>query len=344
MTEDAKKFLAEVTALKTAAEKAATAVSDGKALERWRIEFLGRKSPLGRLSKSLTSLAEGDRPAAGKGLNELRADLKAKYESLQKRHGPKKAGADEARPDYTLPGVQPPIGTLHPLTKTYYEITAFFASLGFNVAHGPEVEDEFHNFGALNFPPDHPSRDAQDTLYVNDEWLLRTHTSPVQIRVMLEQRPPLRVIVPGRCFRADAVDASHYPVFHQVEGLLVDENVSLGDLKGTLAAFAEYIFGPDTKMRFRPHFFPFTEPSAEVDISCVVCGGEGCRTCGGKGWLEIAGAGMVHPNVFRNVGYDPEQWAGYAFGMGVERIAMLKYGIDDIRLFYENDFAFLKQF
>jgi phenylalanyl-tRNA synthetase alpha chain len=264
MTEDAKKFLAEVTALKTGAEKAATAVSDGKALERWRIEFLGRKSPLGRLSKSLTSLSEDDRPAAGKALNELRADLKAEYESLQNRLGPKKAGADEARLDYTLPGVQPPIGTLHPLTKTYYEITAFFASLGFNVAHGPEVEDEFHNFGALNFPPDHPSRDAQDTLYVNDEWLLRTHTSPVQIRVMLEQQPPLRVIVPGRCFRADAVDASHYPVFHQVEGLLVDENVSLGDLKGTLAAFAEYIFGADTKMRFRPHFFPFTEPSAEV--------------------------------------------------------------------------------
>jgi phenylalanyl-tRNA synthetase alpha chain len=344
MTEDAKKILAEAAALKNAAEKAAASASDRKAVESWRIEFLGRKSPLSRLSKSLSSLAEGDRPAAGQALNELRAGLQAEYESLQKRLGPREAGAGKARIDYTLPGVTPPIGTLHPLTKTYYEITAFFASLGFSIAHGPEVEDEFHNFGALNFPLDHPSRDAQDTLYVNDDWLLRTHTSPVQIRVMLEQQPPLRVIVPGRCFRADAVDASHYPVFHQVEGLLVDENVSLGDLKGTLAAFAAYIFGPDTRIRFRPHFFPFTEPSAEMDVSCAVCGGEGCGTCGGSGWLEIAGAGMVHPNVFRNVGYDPERWAGYAFGMGVERIAMLKYGIDDIRLFYENDFAFLTQF
>jgi phenylalanyl-tRNA synthetase alpha chain len=344
MKEDAKKFLAEVAAYRSAAEKAAGAASDKKELERWRIEFLGRKSQLSRLSKNLAALAEDDKPAAGKALNELRGELEARYEALRKQVAAEKAGAGEPPQDYTLPGVKPAIGSLHPVTKTYYEIVTFFAALGFSIAHGPEVEDEYHNFGALNFPPDHPSRDAQDTLYVNDEWLLRTHTSPVQIRVMLEQTPPLRVIVPGRCFRADTVDASHYPVFHQVEGLLVDENVSLGDLKGTLAAFAEYVFGAGTKMRFRPHFFPFTEPSAEVDVSCAVCGGEGCGTCGGSGWLEIAGAGMVHPNVFRNVGYDPEQWAGYAFGMGVERIAMLKYGIDDIRLFYENDFAFLKQF
>ncbi len=344
MTEDAKKFLAEVEALRKAAEKASASAADDKTLERWRIEFLGRKSPLSRLSKNLTSLAEDDRPAAGKALNELRANLEARYESLRTKLAGKKGGADARRVDYTLAGVQPSVGTLHPLTKTYYEIVAFFSSLGFAVAHGPEVEDEFYNFAALNFPPDHPSRDAQDTLYVSGDWLLRTHTSPVQIRVMSSQGPPLRVIVPGRCFRADAVDASHYPVFHQVEGLLVDENVSLGDLKGTLAAFAAYVFGPGTKMRFRPHFFPFTEPSAEVDVSCAVCDGKGCGTCGGKGWLEVAGAGMVHPNVFRNVGYDPEAWAGYAFGMGVERIAMLKYGINDIRLFYENDFAFLRQF
>jgi phenylalanyl-tRNA synthetase alpha chain len=344
MTENAGNFLAEVAALKEAAEKGAASLSDAKALENWRIEFLGRKSPLSRLSKGLSSLAEGDRPAAGQAVNELRAALQARYESLQKQLGSKKAAARETRVDYTLPGVTPPIGTLHPLTKTYDEIKTFFASLGFSVAHGPEVEDEFHNFSALNFPPEHPSRDEQDTLYINDEWLLRTHTSPVQVRVMLAQEPPLRVIVPGRCFRADAVDASHYPVFHQVEGLLVDENVSLGDLKGTLAAFAAYIFGPQTRIRFRPHFFPFTEPSAEMDVSCTVCGGEGCGTCGNTGWLEIAGAGMVHPNVFRNVGYDPERWAGYAFGMGVERITMLRHGIDDIRLFYENDFTFLKQF
>ncbi|NIT37018.1 MAG: phenylalanine--tRNA ligase subunit alpha [candidate division Zixibacteria bacterium] len=337
-------MLAETTALKKAAGEAAASVADEKELERWRVKFLGRKSALSRLSKSLSSLPEAEKPAAGRALNELRAELEGRYGRIQRQFAEKKAEAGKGRIDYTLPGITPAIGSLHPITKTYYEIAAFFTALGFSIADGPEVEDEFHNFGALNFPPDHPSRDAQDTLYINDEWLLRTHTSPVQVRVMLSQEPPLRVIVPGRCYRADAVDASHYPVFHQVEGLLVDDNVSLGDLKGTLAAFAEYVFGPGTKMRFRPHFFPFTEPSAEVDVSCAVCDGVGCPTCGGKGWLEIAGAGMVHPSVFRNVGYDPERWVGYAFGMGVERIAMLKYGVNDIRLFYENDFAFLQQF
>ena len=334
MSADTKKTLGQLAALQAAAEKAAASVDGPEALERWRVEFLGRKSALTGLSKKLGSLAEEDRPEVGRAINELRAELEGRLATLQKK-APAAAGGDGPDVDYSLPGVRPPTG---------YEIADFFTKLGFAIAHGPEVEDDFHNFTALNFPPDHPSRDTQDTLYVNDELLLRTHTSPVQIRVMLSQEPPLRVIVPGRCFRADAVDASHYPVFHQVEGLLVDETVSLGDLKGTLAAFAEYVFGPGTNMRFRPHFFPFTEPSAEVDVSCAVCGGDGCGTCGGNGWLEIAGAGMVHPNVFRNVGYDPERWAGYAFGMGVERIAMLKYGIDDIRLFYENDFAFLKQF
>ena len=343
MSEEAKKILDQLAALGKAAEKAADAVDGAEALERWRVEFLGRKSALTGLSKKMGALAEEDRPEIGRAVNELRAELERRLEALREKTSPKTAG-EGLDLDYTLPGVTPATGTLHPITKTYYEIAGFFAELGFGIAHGPEVEDDFHNFTALNFPPDHPSRDTQDTLYLGDELLLRTHTSPVQIRVMLAQEPPLRVIVPGRCFRADAVDASHYPVFHQVEGLLVDEAVSLGDLKGTLAAFAEYIFGAGTDMRFRPHFFPFTEPSAEVDVSCAVCGGGGCGTCGGTGWLEIAGAGMVHPNVFRNVGYDPERWAGYAFGMGVERIAMLKYGIDDIRLFYENDFAFLRQF
>jgi phenylalanyl-tRNA synthetase alpha chain len=341
--EETKKTLDKIAALGKAAEKAAASVDGPEALERWRVEFLGRKSALAALSKNLASLAEEDRPAVGRALNELRAGLEKRLGALRAKTAAATGGAG-TRIDYTLPGVRPPTGALHPITKTYYDIAAFFTKLGFAVAYGPEVEDEFHNFTALNFPPDHPSRDTQDTLYLDDDLLLRTHTSPVQVRVMLTQEPPLRVIVPGRCFRADAVDASHYPVFHQVEGLLVDEAVSLGDLKGTLAAFAAYVFGPGTEMRFRPHFFPFTEPSAEVDVSCAVCGGGGCGTCGGKGWLEIAGAGMVHPNVFRNVGYDPERWAGYAFGMGVERIAMLKYGIDDIRLFYENDFSFLRQF
>jgi phenylalanyl-tRNA synthetase alpha chain len=343
MSEVSRKMSDQLTVLGEAAEKAAAAVDGPQALERWRVEFLGRKSALAGLSKKLGSLAEADRPEAGRAINELRARLEERLAALQERLGAA-TRAERTDTDYSLPGVPPAVGLLHPVTKTYYEIADFFTQLGFAVAHGPEVEDDFHNFTALNFPPDHPSRDTQDTLYLSDELLLRTHTSPVQIRVMLAQRPPLRVIVPGRCFRADAVDASHYPVFHQVEGLLVDEAVSLGDLKGTLAAFAEYIFGPGTAMRFRPHFFPFTEPSAEVDVRCAVCGGDGCTTCGGSGWLEIAGAGMVHPNVFRNVGYDPERWAGYAFGMGVERIAMLKYGIDDIRLFYENDFGFLRQF
>jgi len=344
MTTEAKKVLTQAEVLRAAAEEAAARVDDDARLEAWRVEFLGRKSALNTLSKNLGSVPEADRPVAGKALNELRATLEAIYHELGQRL--RAAEADRPTPprDVTLPGVPSAVGKIHPITQTYYEIAAFFTQLGFAVAHGPEVEDDFHNFGALNFPPEHPSRDTQDTLYLAGDWLLRTHTSPVQIRVMLAQKPPLRVIVPGRCARADAVDASHYPVFHQVEGLLVDETVSLADLKGTLAAFAEYLFGTGTKIRFVPDYFPFTEPSADLSISCVMCGGRGCGPCGGTGWLEIAGAGMVHPNVFRNVGYDPEKWVGYAFGMGIERIAMLKYGIDDIRLFYENNFEFLRQF
>ncbi len=340
--ESSRAILSEIDALRKGAEDAAAAVSSAEDVERWRVDFLGRKSTLNQLGKKVATVAEQDRPAIGKALNDLRKRLSSLHEEMKARL----SGGAAAKPDidFTLPGLPPLSGNLHPITKTYYEITAFFASLGFSVAHGPEVEDDFHNFGALNFPPDHPSRDTQDTLYLNDNWLMRTHTSPVQIRVMTSREPPLRIIVPGRCFRADAVDASHYPIFHQVEGLLVDETVSLADLKGTLAAFAEYIFGAGTKIRFRPDYFPFTEPSADMAVSCVVCGGAGCGTCGGTGWLEIMGAGMVHPNVFRNVGYDAEAWQGYAFGMGVERIAMLRYGISDIRLFYENDLRFLRQF
>jgi len=332
----------ELTRILKAAEEAAAAVTDAAALESWRVEYLGRKAPLAQLSKALGGVPPAEKPAAGKALNDARAKLETLYGELQERT----AGGGQATAgfDYTLPGIPPNVGALHPITKTYYEITAFFAALGFGVYHGPEVEDDYHNFGALNFPPDHPSRDAQDTLFLSDKWLLRTHTSPSQIRVMTERQPPIRVLVPGRCYRADAPDASHTPGFTQVEGLVVDRDVTLGDLKGTLAAFVRYTFGPRTKMRFVPHYFPFTEPSAEVHISCAVCGGDGCSTCGGTGWLEIAGSGMVHPNVFRNVGYDPETWTGYAFGMGVERVAMLKYGINDIRLFYENDLRFLRQF
>lgn len=332
----------DLVSILSAAEKAAAAVSDAAALERWRVEYLGRKAPLAQLSKALGAVPAAEKPAAGKALNDARAKLENIYNELMAKTAGDKPSA--AGLDYTLPGVPANIGALHPITKTYYEITAFFAALGFGVYHGPEVEDDYHNFEALNFPPDHPSRDAQDTLFLNDKWLLRTHTSPSQIRVMTEHQPPIRVLVPGRCYRADAPDASHMPGFTQVEGLVVDRGITLADLKGTLAAFVRYIFGSQTKMRFVPHFFPFTEPSAEVHMSCTVCGGDGCSTCRGTGWLEIAGSGMVHPNVFRNVGYDPETWTGYAFGMGVERVAMLKYGINDIRLFYENDLRFLRQF
>lgn len=332
----------DLTSILNAAEEAAAGVTDAAALERWRVEYLGRKAPLAQLSKALGAVPAAEKPAAGKALNDARAKLEYIYNELVVKTAGDKPSA--AGLDYTLPGVPPNIGALHPITKTYYEITAFFAALGFGVYHGPEVEDDYHNFEALNFPPDHPSRDAQDTLFLSDKWLLRTHTSPSQIRVMTEHQPPIRVLVPGRCYRADAPDASHMPGFTQVEGLVVDRGITLADLKGTLAAFVRYIFGSHTKMRFVPHFFPFTEPSAEVHMSCTVCGGGGCSTCGGTGWLEIAGSGMVHPNVFRNVGYDPETWTGYAFGMGVERVAMLKYGINDIRLFYENDLRFLRQF
>jgi phenylalanyl-tRNA synthetase alpha chain len=350
MSDALDRILKEITALREAARAGAGAAADAAAREAWRVKYLGRKSEFQNIGRDIGALAAEEREAAGKAFNQLKNDLSALKEKLDggaaTRNGSPRGQnrADEAAADYTLPGVAPYVGALHPLTATYYEVAAFFAALGFGVAYGPEVEDDFHNFGALNFPPEHPSRDAQDTIYVNDERLLRTHTSPVQIRVMMSQPPPLRVIVPGRCFRADAPDASHFPVFTQVEGLLVDRNVSLGDLKGTLAAFARYVFGPETKMLFVPHYFPFTEPSAEVHISCTVCRGAGCGTCGRTGWLEIAGAGMVHPNVFRNVGYDPEEWVGYAFGMGLERIAMLVYGINDIRLFYENDLRFTRQF
>lgn len=342
MDEATKAFLEEINGLRGAAEEAAALVGDEGSLENWRVDFLGRRSPVSQLAKRLSEFPPDARPSLGRAVNELKAALDDLHARLKARVNTD-AGAAPAW-DYTLPATPVAFGRLHPVTSVGSEIISFFSSLGFGVAYGPEIEDDYHNFGALNFPDDHPSRDLHDTLYITRDLLLRTHTSPVQVRVMAATSPPLRIIAPGRCFRQDAVDASHFPVFTQVEGLLVDEGVSLGDLKGTLASFCRFIFGPETKMRFRPHFFPFTEPSAEVDIACAVCRGTGCATCGGKGWLEIAGAGMVHPHVFRNVGYDAEKWTGFAFGMGVERIAMLKYGVNDIRLFYENDLRFLRQF
>jgi phenylalanyl-tRNA synthetase alpha chain len=314
-------------------------------LEQIRVRYLGRQGALTTLLRSLGSLPEQERPRVGAAANEAKRELEALVESRlnETREAERRQQRSRTRHDLTLPGRRPVQGSLHPLTIVNDEIISIFVGLGFSVAEGPEVEDDYHNFEALNFPRDHPARDMQDTFYLGEDALLRTHTSPVQIRTMQAQRPPVRIICPGRVYRRDA-DITHSPMFHQVEGLAVDRNVSMGDLKGTLELFARAMFGPRSKIRFRPSFFPFTEPSAEVDVLCFLCGGGGCRVCSQSGWLEILGSGMVHPQVLRNVGYDPEEVTGWAFGMGVERIAMLKYGVDDIRLFFENDLRLLRQF
>jgi len=310
-----------------------------------RTKYLGRKGLLTSLLRKLGEADPAERPVLGKLTNEIKEELSARIEEALGRLA--SAGRDEAlmaeRIDVTLPGRGWPEGTLHPITLVSREICDVFSSLGFSIAEGPEVELDYYNFEALNIPRDHPARDMQDTLYVSENVVLRTHTSPVQVRVMEKMKPPVRVISPGKVYRRDS-DVSHTPMFHQVEGLLVDRGVSFGDLKGVLAYFVHQMFGASTALRFRPSFFPFTEPSAEVDIQCVMCGGSGCRVCGQSGWLEILGSGMVDPEVFRAVGYDAEEYTGFAFGLGVERIAMLKYGISDIRLFFENDRRFLEQF
>ena len=314
-------------------------------LEALRVKYLGRQGLLTQLLRSIPSLPPAQRPALGRQANQAKAEIETLLERrlAEVKRAERELELAAQRLDLTLPGRRPPLGTRHPLTQVQDEIIEIFLGLGFAVAEGPEVESDFYNFEALNIPRDHPARDMQDTFYLSEDVLLRTHTSPVQIRVMKAQRPPVRVICPGKVYRRDA-DITHSPMFHQVEGLAVDQNISMGDLKGTLELFAREMFGPGTRIRFRPSFFPFTEPSAEVDVLCFLCGGEGCRVCKGSGWLEILGSGMVHPQVLRNVGYDPEEVTGWAFGMGVERIAMLKYGIDDIRLFFENDLRFLQQF
>jgi len=318
-------------------------------LEQLRIKCLGRKSLLASSIKTLGAFRAEERAILGKTLNTLKAQIESKLSEAKAKLLEQPALAPV---DVTLPGVSPPVGRLHPITQTMAEIIACFAPMGFEVVEGPELELEFYNFDALNIPPDHPSRETFDTFFVEapspeprkGKLLLRSHTSPVQIRVMQARKPPLRILVPGKVFRPDPLDASHSFMFHQVEGLMVDDRTNFADLKGVLATFVGQVFGPSTKMRFRPHFFPFTEPSAEVDIACAGCRGRGCSTCGHKGWLEILGCGMVHPNVFKAVGYDPTKVQGFAFGLGVERIAMLKHGMIDIRLFFENDLRFLEQF
>jgi phenylalanyl-tRNA synthetase alpha chain len=317
-------------------------VSSPEGLDRFRVTFLARKGLVAQLFESLKIVPPAEKPRVGKALNELR-------EYVQGLHDRRAAdltasGAGRHAPDLTLPGRTRFAGSRHPLTRVLDEIKEIFVSMGFAIADGPEIEDDYHNFGALNFPPDHPARDMQDTFFLDANALLRTHTSPVQIRVMEEMQPPIRHIMPGKVYRNEAINARSYCMFHQVEGLCVDRGVTFSDLKGTLIAFIKEFYGPSLKYRFRPTFFPFTEPSADIYITCFMCGGRGCRICKQSGWLEILGCGMVDPAVFRSVGYDAERYTGYAFGMGIERIALLRYGIDDIRLFFQNDVRFLSQF
>ncbi|MEE9200863.1 MAG: phenylalanine--tRNA ligase subunit alpha [Candidatus Brocadiales bacterium] len=338
---------AELEGLKEKAEGELKAIDTPEGLEAFRIKYLGRKGELGEFLAKVPSLPAEERPVAGRLLNELKRDLSGKYEEAKKALGGEGGlkVATTAVQDVTLPGRRPPLGHKHPIMQTIDDIKDIFGKMGFQVAYGPEVELEYYNFEALNIPMDHPSRDDFDTFYVSgsDDVLLRSQTSTVQIRVMEKESPPIRIIAPGKVFRPDTVDATHSFMFHQIEGLMVEEGVTFGHLKGVLQLFVQAYYGPDTRVRFRPSFFPFTEPSAEMEISCSLCKGKGCSTCG-SGWMEILGAGMVDPNVFKTVGYDAEKYTGFAFGMGVERIAMLKYGIDDIRLFFENDMRFLSQF
>jgi phenylalanyl-tRNA synthetase alpha chain len=322
----------------------AKAVSEAD-LQDVRVRYLGRKGLLTALMKELGALSPEERPAAGQLVNQVKDELEGKIElSLQQaRERTKNERLAAERIDVTLPGRRQRQGSKHPVTLVIEEVSDIFAGLGFTVAEGPEIERDWYNFEALNFPPEHPARDMQDTFFVENDLLLRTHTSPVQIRTMLRQKPPVRIIAPGTVYRCDS-DATHSPMFHQIEGLMVDRGVSFADLKGILTVFTNQLFGQKAPVRLRPSFFPFTEPSAEVDIACVMCGGKGCRICKNSGWLEILGAGMVDPEVFRHVEYDAEDVSGFAFGMGIERIAMLKYGISDMRLLFENDVRFLSQF
>lgn len=323
-------------------EERIKSVSTRQELENLRIKLLGRKKgEITSLLKEIPKLPSEEKPRVGNILNQLK---KKAEELLKIREEVLRQEREKRLVDVTFPGKKPRVGKIHPLTQTLDEIKNIFMGLGFQVISGPEIETEYYNFEALNMPKYHPARDEQDSFYIDSDYLLRTQTSPVQIRVMEKYKPPIRMISPGRCYRRDAIDASHFPVFHQVEGLAVDKNITFADLKGSLAYFVHQMFGKNTKLRFRPSYFPFTEPSAEVDISCIICGGSGCKVCSNKGWLEILGSGMVDPEVFKKVGYDPEKYQGFAFGMGVERICMLKYGIDDIRLFFQNDVRFLKQF
>ena len=340
----------DVKLIQDQAVQEAAAAADPQALEAVRIAYLGRNGKLPELMQALKDATKEDKPALGQQLNSFKKEVQAAIESRGKAL--KEAGSDSKEPafDFTLPGQWPARGSKHPVSLITEQTVSIFHTMGFTVAEGPDIETAHYNFDALNTPADHPSRNPQDTFYLEDGRLLRTHTSPVQVRFMEQHQPPIRIVAPGRAYRRDTPDATHSATFHQIEGLYVNREVSMAQLKGDLAYFARQLMGPDVNVRFRPHFFPFTEPSVEVDFSCHMCHGKGtanekpCRVCKQSGWIEIAGAGMVDPEVFKAVGYDPEEVTGYAFGMGIERIAMILYGIEDIRMLYENDVRFLEQF
>ncbi len=332
--------------IRNAAKEALDSFETKEQIEEARIKYLGKKGELTAILKQMGKLSAEERPVIGQLANEIRADIEEKIatksEELKKKELDRKL--KEETIDVTMPGKEASIGHKHPLSIVLDEIKEIFMGMGFDVAEGPEVEYDYYNFEALNIPKDHPARDTQDTFYIDDNIVLRTQTSPVQIRFMENNKPPFRMIAPGRVFRSDAVDATHSPLFHQIEGLVVDKNVTMADLKGTLEAFAKRLYGEDTKIRLRPHHFPFTEPSCEIDVSCFKCGGKGCSMCKGEGWIEILGGGMVHPKVLKNGGVDPEEYSGFAFGIGLERLVMFRFNIDDMRLLYENDLRFLEQF
>lgn len=326
---------------------ALSAIQDENAnLEQIRIQYLGKKGELTSVLRGMGALSAEERPVVGQMANEVRTVIESALaeKATSEKQKQLESKLKQEKIDVTLPAAVSKMGHLHPLTQVQRTIEDIFIGMGFSIAEGPEVEYDYYNFQALNIPENHPARDTQDTFYITDNILLRSQTSPVQVRTMEKQKPPIRVISPGRVYRSDAVDATHSPLFHQIEGLVVDKGITMSDWKGMMETFAKQFFGSDTKLRFRPHHFPFTEPSAEIDVSCFVCGGKGCRVCKNEGWIEILGAGMVHPFVLSNCGIDPDVYSGFAFGMGIERIAMKQYGIDDMRLLYENDVRFLEQF
>lgn len=333
----------KISEIRAGFENEITTIVSLKDIEELRIKYLSRNGDLAKLFDELKTVSPDEKPIVGKELNLLRQSIQQQFDA-KKEELERQDKTSASYIDLSLPGRRQEIGSKHLLTQTVDEIKSIFKRFGFSVAEGPELESDHYNFEALNFAPDHPARDMQDTFFVNKDFLLRTHTSPVQIRLMEQQKPPIRAIMPGKVYRNEAISSRSYCLFHQVEGLYVDTNVTFAELKGTLVAFAKEFYGNDLKYRFRPSFFPFTEPSAEMDITCYICKGEGCKICKHSGWLEILGCGMVDPNVLKSVGLDPEKVSGYAFGMGIERTAMLKYGISDIRLFFDNDIRFLRQF